>query len=228
MSSEREVEGKAFKEWFANQKTYNSLYSMERALNITKDYLNKIKNGKHRVTNPELRQKIQTATGLKEFDPIQILPKVSIQVANNEKLLEKSEDFALPDYQQQKSSQESRIRRQLANVEPLIKEIKDIGVMANKILTQLSEVKIVQEVSSTPSMSSAETRAQTVMLLLLSLSSELEFFKTCTENERRIFKKIVPGQDVGYITTLLRALYDEDKFQRWLLFSTYTMKGNKR
>jgi hypothetical protein len=61
----------------------------------------------------------------------------------------------------------------------------------------------------------------------MSLSSELDFFKSCTENERKIFKRIVPGQDVGYITTLLRALYDEDKFQRWLLFSTYTMKGTE-
>ena len=228
MSSERETEAKAFKEWFENQKTYNSIYSMERALGISKDYLNKIKSGKSRATRPEIRQKIQTATGLKEFSPIQILSKASIHVVNNEKFLEKPEEFALSSQQQQKSSEESPIYKQLVNVQPLVKEIKDLGIMANKILTQLSEVKIAQEVSSKPQSSSAETRANTVMILLMSLSSELEFFKTCGENERRIFKKIVPGQDVGYITTLLRALYDEDKFQRWLLFSSYTMKGNQR
>ena len=228
MNSEREIEGKAFKEWFATQKTYNSLYAMERALNITKDYLHKIKDGKHRATNPELRQKIQAATGLKEFSPILISSKASVHVATSEKCTEKSEETAPSDYQPPEPFQDSPIHKQLANVEPLIKEIKDLGIMANQILTQLSKVKIVQEVSSKPSLSNAETRAKTVMLLLMSLSSELEFFKTCTENERRIFKKIVPGPDVGYITTLLRALYDEDKFQRWLLFSTYTMKGNER
>ncbi len=228
MSSEREIEGKAFSEWFATQKTYSSLGAMERALNITKDYLHLIKDGKRRAANPELRQKIQAVTGLKEFSPIPIPSKASLPVANSEKCTEKSEEVVPSDFQQQETPQDSPIHKQLANVEPLIKEIKDLGIMANKILTQLSEVKIVQEVSSKPSSSSAETRAKTVMLLLMSLSSELEFFKTCTENERRIFKKIVPGQDVGYITTLLRALYDEDKFQRWLLFSTYTMKGNER
>jgi hypothetical protein len=228
MSSERETESKAFKEWFENQKTYNSIYSMERALGFSQDYLKNIKSGKSRATRPDIRQKIQSATDLKEFSPIQILSKDSVHIANNEKCAEKSEETTPTDYQQQEPIQNSTTYKQLTNVEPLIREIKDLGVMANKILTQLSEVKIVQEVRNKPSLSSAETRAKTVMLLLMSLSSELEFFKTCTENDRRIFKKIVPGQDVGYITTLLRALYDEDKFQRWLLFSTYTLKGNER
>jgi hypothetical protein len=228
VSSEREMEGKAFKEWFLTQKTYNSLGAMERALNITHDYLHQIRDGTRRAVNPELREKLHTATGLQEFEPIQILLKDSDHVANNEKCVEKSEETTSTDYQQQEPIQNSTTYKQLANVEPLIKEIKDLGVMANKILTQLSEVKIVQEIRNKSSLDSAETRAKTVMLLLMSLSSELEFFKTCTENDRKIFKKIVPGQDVGYITTLLRALYDEDKFQRWLLFSTYTMKGNDR
>ena len=64
--------------------------------------------------------------------------------------MEKPEEFALSDQQQQKSSEESPIYRQLVNVQPLVKEIRDLGIMANKILTQLSEVKIAQEVSSKP------------------------------------------------------------------------------
>jgi hypothetical protein len=228
MSSEREIEGKAFKDWFVTQKTYNSLGAMERALNITHDYLHQIRDGTRRAVNPELRQKLQAATGLKEFEPIQILSKDIVYDVHNEKCVEKSEETTFTDYKQMEPPQDSIVRKQLANVEPLIKEIKDLGIMANKILTQLSEVKIAQEISSKKSSNDAETRAKTIMLLLMSLSSELEFFKTCTENERRIFKKIIPGQDVGYITTLLRALYDEDKLQRWLLFSTYTMKGNER
>ena len=43
MSSERETEGKAFREWFETQKIYNSYITMERALNITKDYLTKLR-----------------------------------------------------------------------------------------------------------------------------------------------------------------------------------------
>jgi len=73
-----------------------------------------------------------------------------------------------------------------------------------------------------------ETRAKRIVQILLQLSSELEFFKRCSEEGRKTFRKIVPGPDVGYVTTLLRALYDEDKFQRWLLFSDYEMQGTTK
>ena len=109
----------------------------------------------------------------------------------------------------------------------LAREVKALREKIDQIDTRFGEARIYQEMTKKPTSNSAEERARNVMKLLMSLSKELEFFKRCSENERNSFKKIVPGQDVGYITTLLRALYDEDKFQRWLLFSTYTMKGNE-
>jgi transcriptional regulator with XRE-family HTH domain len=113
------------------------------------------------------------------------------------------------------------------DIRALIREVKELREKVDQIDTKLGEARIYQEMTKKPTSDNAEERARTVMRLLMSLSKELEFFKSCSENERRIFKKTVPGQDVGYITTLLRALYDEDKFQRWLLFSTYTMKGKE-
>lgn len=109
----------------------------------------------------------------------------------------------------------------------LAREVKALREKIDQIDTRFGEARIYQEMAKKPTSNSVEERARNVMKLLMSLSEELEFFKRCSENERRTFKKIVPGQDVGYITTLLRALYDEDKFQRWLLFSTYTMKGKE-
>lgn len=74
---------------------------------------------------------------------------------------------------------------------------------------------------------SASDRAAKIRELLVALADELEFFKQQSEQARKIFRKTVPGEDVGYITTLLRALYDEDQFQRWLLFSDYKLKSKE-
>jgi hypothetical protein len=109
----------------------------------------------------------------------------------------------------------------------VIKEVKLLREKVDQIHARLTEANVYQEIAKKPSSNTAEEKAKNVMRLMMSLSSELEYFKSCTENERKVFKKTVPGQDVGYLTTLLRALYDEDKFQRWLLFSTYTMKGRE-
>jgi hypothetical protein len=72
----------------------------------------------------------------------------------------------------------------------------------------------------------AFARADSVKMMLIKLADELEFFKKSTA-ARKTFRRIVPGEDVGYITTLLRALYDEDQFQRWLLFSEYKLKSKE-
>ena len=70
-------------------------------------------------------------------------------------------------------------------------------------------------------------RATIIKTLLIKLADELEFFKQKPESARRAFRKVIPGEDVGYVTTLLRALYDEDQFQRWLLFSDYKLKSKE-
>lgn len=207
MSCEKETEAEAFRKWFASQTTYGSLSAMERALNITKDYLHLVKNGSRRATDPELRRKLREATGLNAFNPISEMPKIE-PVFKEPAVVNKSLEPPI-------------------NILMVTKEIKLLREKVDQIHAKLTEANVYQEIAKKPSSSNAEERAKNVMRLLMSLSSELDFFKSCSEHERKIFKRIVPGQDVGYITTLLRALYDEDKFQRWLLFSTYTMKGKE-
>ena len=70
-------------------------------------------------------------------------------------------------------------------------------------------------------------RATRIKTLLIELADELEFFKQKPESVRRIFRKVIPGEDIAFVTTLLRALYDEDQFQRWLLFSNYKLKSKE-
>jgi hypothetical protein len=233
MSSDEETEAEAFRKWFASQTTYSSMYAMERALNITKDCLNKIKNGSRRATNPELRRKLREATGLKVFDQIPNALKtttgsmLSSSDLHQEQAMTEKTAKTKESRTEKSIAEEGRVTEQPFDTTLLVKEVKQLREKVDLIHTKLTKANVYQDIAEKPSSNNAEARARIVMRLLMALSSELEFFKNCTENERKIFKKIVPGQDVGYITTLLRALYDEDKFQRWLLFSSYTMKGNE-
>lgn len=230
MNSNKGAEAEAFRKWFASQNTYSSLNAMERALNITEDYLNKIKNGSRRAINPELRRKLREATGLEIFDQIPIEPKTKTKSLHPKSDVRPQLIMATKKEEEMTEkpiADEGRVTEHSFNTTILVNEVKQLREKVDLIHNKLTQANIYQEITEKPSANNAEARAKIIMRLLMSLSSELEFFKSCTENERKIFKKIVPGQDVGYITSLLRALYDEDKFQRWLLFSSYTMKGKE-
>jgi len=68
-----------------------------------------------------------------------------------------------------------------------------------------------------------------VKATLLQLVRELEFFKKGTEADRKRFRESIDPMEIGYITSLLKALFDEDGFQRWILATEFTMgKGNAR
>jgi hypothetical protein len=101
------------------------------------------------------------------------------------------------------------------------------GVKSRKLQRKISQQNPrdrdgIEQLEDDPS-----ERATRIKILLIKLADELEFFKQKPEPVRRIFRKEIPGEDIGYVTTLLRALYDEDQFQRWLLFSDYKLKSKE-
>lgn len=67
-------------------------------------------------------------------------------------------------------------------------------------------------------------KAHQVHLSLIKLNELLDFFKKATAEERTELKKTIPPQQIGYITSLLKALYNEDEFQQWIFFSEYKLK----
>jgi hypothetical protein len=73
----------------------------------------------------------------------------------------------------------------------------------------------------------ATTKANEIKKLIIDLADALEFFKNKPESARKTFRRTIPGEDVGYITTFLKALYDEDQFQRWLFFSEYKLRSKE-
>ena len=96
--------------------------------------------------------------------------------------------------------------------------------------------KIIQSVSTkseTPSMPTAKrltgsaNAARAVRTTLQELANQLEYFKRGSEAERRTFREIIDPMEVGYITSLMKALFDEEGFQRWVLASEFTMGKRK-
>ncbi|MGH9364402.1 MAG: hypothetical protein ACRD1B_03935, partial [Thermoanaerobaculia bacterium] len=68
---------------------------------------------------------------------------------------------------------------------------------------------------------SSKEMAQAVFTTIHRLLNELNSFKRGTPADRAILRQTVPARDIGYLTTLLKAMYDEDQFQTWLYFADY-------
>ena len=62
-------------------------------------------------------------------------------------------------------------------------------------------------------------RSRTITELLSRLRGELQFFKAGSPEDREVLRKVIPGEQVGYLVSLLKALYDEEAFREWLHFS---------
>jgi len=74
------------------------------------------------------------------------------------------------------------------------------------------------------SASDVSTRVQAVENMLYTLNNELDFFKQGTAHARKTLRQHLNGADIGYVTTLLKALFDEEKFQNWLAMTTHELR----
>ena len=66
-------------------------------------------------------------------------------------------------------------------------------------------------------------KAQEVHATIIKLNELLDYFKKANAEERAILRKTIPPVQIGYITSLIKALYNEDEFQQWILFSEYKL-----
>jgi len=79
----------------------------------------------------------------------------------------------------------------------------------------------------------AQRKTEKVKHILLFLEEELEWFRDNSKEARDIFREELDLNDIGYISSLLTMLGDEDKFRRWLTLTTnrfnfFKKKGSKR
>jgi len=65
-------------------------------------------------------------------------------------------------------------------------------------------------------------------LSLLSLYSELLWFKNSLPEDRKILRKSLNSKDIGYITSLLRSMIKgEEEFNDWIIGTTYQLEMAK-
>ena len=74
----------------------------------------------------------------------------------------------------------------------------------------------------------ARHRTEKVKYLLLLLEDELRWFRDNDPTAREEFRRELDAYDIGYISSLLTMLTEEDKFKRWLAFTTTQFQSFKR
>jgi len=118
---------------------------------------------------------------------------------------------------------EEALQVELPIAEPEKQEVPwgDVGqqlVVVGQAVAQLGKLL------SRPPTSDVVARVQAVEDTLYTLNDELQFFKEGSPHSRKILRQRLSGPDVGYVTTLLKALFDEEKFQNWLAMTTYEIR----
>lgn len=85
----------------------------------------------------------------------------------------------------------------------------------------LGMAAVPPDLAGTNAETGKERAAREVLMALHRLLAELDFFKRGSAEDRALLRRFLPARDVGYLTTLLKAMYDEDQFQAWVYFTDY-------
>ncbi len=73
----------------------------------------------------------------------------------------------------------------------------------------------------------ARHRTEKIKYLLLLLEDELRWFRDNNPDAREVFRKELDASDIGYISSLLAMMSEEDKFIRWLALTTIQFQSFK-
>jgi len=118
--------------------------------------------------------------------------------------------------------------KEALQVEMPIPKPKKQGVPWNDVGQQLvvigQAITRLGKLLTRSSASDVVAHVQAVEETFYALNDELEFFKEGSLHSRKILRQRLNGPDVGYVTTLLKALFDEEKFQNWLAMTTYEIR----
>lgn len=106
----------------------------------------------------------------------------------------------------------NELNNSLNNLQSSLKIVQDQLSLKKKFPKKLKDNEIAQHIYNTN-------------ISLFLLYSELDWFKNSTDANRKEFRKNLSSKDIGYITSLLRAMIKgEDDFSDWLLATNYQME----
>ena len=200
--------------WFKSQTKWKTYAEIGKATKIDPSDVGKFFRGDKRPGEKTL-QKLSTIIDIEALK----------QEAKTK--IEEKKDIAI------KTRKKTEVKKELEEIKvPLDMQKKVIELQ--KIVSDLSEKVnsfdgmcekcIANKFPHSKEESGVKERVEIVKELLYALNRELEFFKTGSPESREVFRSLIYAPDVGYIMALLRAIFDEDKFQTWLLMSGYEIK----
>jgi len=187
--------------WFESQTKYKTRKDFAKAAGIGYSNINKYFRGESQPSK-DIREKLYEFTGIEIFGQKPEITKVKKDV---EQLVELETPFDLQE-----------------KIKELQNLVSDLSEKVNSF-EGLCEKCIASKLPNSTEESSVKERVEIVKELLYALNKELEFFKKTSPESREMFRKKIHAPDVGYIIALLRALFDEDKFQSWLYMTDYRM-----
>jgi len=200
--------------WFESQTKWKTKKDLAKGTGIGYTNLKKYFHGDSQPSQ-KIRQKLYEVTG--------------IEILRREIEIKKVEQKGIESLVELKTKEKEEIKKiktpldMQEKVTDLQKIILDLSERVNSF-DGVCEKCIANKLPNSTEESSVKERVEIVKELLYALNRELEFFKHDSPESREMFRKRIHAPDVGYIIALLRALFDEDKFQSFLYMSNYDMK----
>ena len=197
--------------WFESQTKYKTKKDLAKDAGIGYSNLQKYFRGDSQPSE-KIRQKLYEVTG--------------VEILMQEIEIKKEEQKEIESFVEIKHEEKEEITTSLDMQEKIAELQKSILDLSEKVnsFSGFYEKCIVNKLPSSTEVSSVKERVEIVKELLYALNRELEFFKLTSPENRETFRRRIHAPDVGYIIALLRALFDEDKFQSFLYMSKYDMK----
>lgn len=83
--------------------------------------------------------------------------------------------------------------------------------LLRETLVKISQKNLYEKKTKTQEMNETKQSIERLKAILLLLKGELEYFKDSSPEAREILKENLPGSTIGYLSSLLTALYDENQ-----------------
>jgi hypothetical protein len=101
-------------------------------------------------------------------------------------------------------------------------ELQKLRMETSRISRDLSALTRKLTSEDTPEkMTDSSAAARVVKATLRKLLEELDYFKKGSDADRKKFREIIDPVEVGYIAAMLKALFDDEAFQRWVLATEF-------
>jgi len=122
----------------------------------------------------------------------------------------KSEGVLMPDFKAEVTKDIQRLTKDIGRIS------QDLQVLGRKLSAEEPPKRITD----------STTAAKAVKATLRQLVEQLDYFKKGTEVDRKKFRETIDPMEVGYVTSILKALFDEEGFQRWILVAEFTRRDS--